>query len=284
MLEILLFEAAGDIPTQLADVEAALLAEAGVELEGQLGADYRPGRWRDPSTGASAVIDLGRAPIEDDPIHPPTAYDGWRPMQLGIQIPVTGPHWQCVEALCLVERLLARLPQASALDTEDAGHDDETPGPRPWNRPRVLASWERLHTAYNQGRTTLRRMARLSSVCLWRYRRERALGLTRHPKLHWPEALVLVDSATGNVHSACFWDDASADLALPPVDLLIVRRGAAAGVLDSSALQQAGTPMALDCAGAAVVAMNDATRRLHAQAELLPAARFLALDDADWTD
>jgi hypothetical protein len=127
-------------------------------------------------------------------------------------------------------------------------------------------------------------MARLASVCLWRYRRERHLGLERHPQLRWPEALVLLDADTGAVRSACFWDDAAADLALPPVDLLIVRRAGGTGIIDSAALQQAGAPVALDCAGAAAVVANQATRHLHATVDLLATARFQALDDADWTD
>jgi hypothetical protein len=284
MLEILFFESAHDVPTIPADIEAVLLDQQGVVLEGASGDDYRPGHWRDAATGASAVIDVGIAPIEDDPIHPPTAYDGWRPLHLGVQIPVTGPHWQCVEALCFIERLLERLPQARALDTEDTGRDGETAGPRTWNRPRALASWERLHEVYCLGRQRMLRMPRLTSVCLWRYRRERLAGMARHGHLRWPEALALLDTATGMVCSACFWEDPTSALALAPVDLLIVRRGDRTGLIASASLTAAAAPIALDCAGAAVVMPSATTVQLHDSYELLPATRFKALDDADWTD
>ena len=284
MLELLFYEPAGDAPTPLMDVEAALAAEIGVVLESIPGAPYRPGLWRDAATGAGAVIDLGEPPIEEDPLHPVSTYEGWLPLHLGLQIPVTGPHWQCVEALRLVERLLERLPQSQVLDTEDTARGEETPGPKPWRRPRVLASWERLHTAHYTGVIPVRRMARLTSVCLWRFRRERVEGQAAHPHLHWPEALVLLDTSNGAVRSACFWDDPARPLALPPVDLVVIRRGGDAGVLTTEELLRIAPAQALDRAGAVVMEPGEALRRLHAEAPLLSAARFKALDDADWTD
>lgn len=282
MLELLFYESAHDAPLPRMDLEAALCAE-GISLDGADGDAYRPGRWRDAATGANAIIDLGRPPIEDDPLHPPTTYDGWRPLDLTIQIPLAGPHWLCVECLALVERLLARLPGCRALDTEDTARDGETPGPRPWNRPRALASWERLHHGQQDTRTDLRRMARLTSVCLWRYRRERAAGLAAHPDLRWPEALVLWDTVDRTARSACFWHDPAIPFALPTVDLLIVRRGDSTGVLTSDLLA-AAHPTPLPHAGASAIQPSPDVARLYAEAPLLPIARFQALDDADWND
>lgn len=284
MLEILFFESGGEEPTPLMDIEDALTADPYVTLEGQSGNSYRPGHWRDPNTGASCTVDIGIPPLEEDPIHPPTAYDGWKPMRIRVQIPVTGPHWQCVEALSFIERLLSRLPQATALDTEDTAHENEQPGPRAWNRPRALASWERLHIAYNQGRSIHRRMPRLTSVCLWRYRRERSAGKLHHPRLFWPEALALLDLDNGAIRSACFWQDPTIDIALPPVDLIIINRGNTTGVIETSVLHELGEPLALDYAGAAAVPASEKTKRLYAEAELRPTSSFKAIDDADWTD
>jgi hypothetical protein len=73
VLTVLFYEAADGPPTQPDDLEDALLAIPGVELTGRRGDSYRSGQWRDTDTGASGVIDLGQAPLEEDNLHPPTA-------------------------------------------------------------------------------------------------------------------------------------------------------------------------------------------------------------------
>lgn len=254
----------------------------GVDLGGQPGDPYRPGRWRDAATGATAVIDLGTPPLEEDHLHPPRAYDGWRAVELAVQIPITGPHWLAVECMQFVEALLARLPDLRALDTEDT-HQGPGDGPGPWSRPRLLASWERQHQQYQVGRTDQRRMARLASVCLWRYRRERTAGLARFPELVWPEALVLLDQELGVPRTAALWQDPGRALALPPVELLVIQRDGTAGVLPAEQLATLGAE-ALPLAQAARIAATGSTRTLATSAPLLPATRFRALADHDWSD
>ena len=63
-------------------------------------------------------------------------------MAFTIGIPLAGAHWLCVEALQFVEGLLAHLPQLNILDSEDSERGVGV-GPAAWNRPRLLASWER---------------------------------------------------------------------------------------------------------------------------------------------
>ena len=67
------------------------------------------------------------------------AYDGWREVGLNINVPLSGPHWLCVESLQWIEGLLARLPGLRALDTEDT-RQDHGEGPGLWNRPPGSAS------------------------------------------------------------------------------------------------------------------------------------------------
>lgn len=282
MLTLLFFAPVDDGPVLERHALEEALELPGVELDGPPGAPYRPGRWRDAATGAIAILDLGTPPLEEDHLHPPRAYAGWRPLELTVQIPITGPHWLAVECLQFVEALLARLPEVRALDTEDI-RQEHAEGPGPWIRPRLLASWERQHQQHQAGRSDQRRMARLASVCLWRYRRERGEGLRRFPDLAWPEALVLLDQEQGAPRTAVLWQDPRRDLALPPVELLVVQRDGAAGVLPAEQLAALGGE-ALPLAQAARVLATGSTRALAAEAPLLPAARFRALADHDWSD
>ncbi len=285
MLTLLCYESALAEGPAIAqeDIEEQLLSLPGVELAGSAGAAYRAGSWRDPATGAGCTIDLGTPPLEEDNLHPPRAYDGWRAVALTIGIPLAGPHWLCVEALQLVEGLLARLPQLHVLDSEDSERGVGI-GPGTWNRPRMLASWERQHAALESGRREVWRMNRLSSVCLWRYRRERTGGRAAHPELHWPEAFALLDREAAAVRSAAFWNDDERSWALPPVELLIVSQGARQGVLVAAELATAAAAAPLAMASAALVAPSPAVSGVFRQGALLPTTRFRALGDLDWSD
>jgi hypothetical protein len=285
VLTVLFYEAADGPPTQPDDLEDALLAIPGVELTGRRGDSYRSGQWRDTDTGASGVIDLGQAPLEEDNLHPPTAYDGWRGLNLSVQIPLDGPHWLCVEALQMIEGLLARLPQLRALDTEDTlRHDDGVVGPTPWSRPRLLASWERQHAVQLQGRTDCPRMNRLASVCLWRYRRERRRGQHDFPDLFWPEALVLLEQTQTQACSAAFWPEPVRAFALPPVEFIILRRPQSTGLLPAEAVIAAAHAHPLPLGQAAALTPDDRLAAWFATADLMPTGSYRALDDRDWTD
>lgn len=256
------------------DELAGAVIAAGGTLDGD-GA-YRPGAWRDPATGARAVLDLGEAPVESDPQHPPRVYEGWMPLHLAIQVPLVCPHWQAVEAFQFIERLLAGLPPATrALDTEDTQERQGGPeGPAAWSRPRALASWARLHAAQVETRTDLARMAHGDSLRLWRWRRERGAGAAGRPDLAWPEATVLRDRATAEAHAVCVWRDTQAPCALPGSGLVLVMLGQPRLVRRSDL--PAGEPLAQ--AGAAAVPPS------AAWPEGLPVQRFAACDDDLWVD
>lgn len=280
MVSLLFYEPIADGPPLEREDIAAALDQPGVELSGD--AAYRSGRWRDAETGATCQIDLGHPPIEEDHLHPPKAYDGWREVGLAVHVPLSGPHWLCVEALQWIEGLLAKLPTLRTLDTEDT-RQDHGDGPGPWSRPRALANWERLHQVQQEGRTDLYRMARLPSVCLWRYRRERATARAAITDLQWPEALVLLDTQDRCARSAVLWRDPGQAIALPPVELVVVPRGGATGVLTAETLSQLGGE-ALPLGQAQRLVPTADTARLFAHAPLLPASRFKALGDHDWSD
>jgi hypothetical protein len=280
MVSLLFYEPVTDGPALDHEELAAALDQPGVELSGD--ATYRSGRWRDVETGATCQIDLGHPPIEEDHLHPPKAYDGWREVGLAIHIPLSGPHWLCVEALQWVEGLLARLPTLRALDTEDT-RQEQGDGPGAWSRPRALANWERLHQVQQEGRTDLWRMARLASVCLWRYRRERAQARAAITDLQWPDALVLLDTQDRCARSAVLWRDPERAIALPPVELVVVPRDGATGVMPAEELSRLGGE-ALPLAQAQRLAPTRETADLFARAPLMPATRFKALGDYDWSD
>jgi hypothetical protein len=285
MLTLLFYESASaDGPaTAREDIEDQLIALPGVELAGAPRAAYRPGRWRDPATGASCAIDLGAPPLEEDTLHPPRAYDGWRAVPVTIGIPLAGPHWLCVEALQFVEALLVHLPQLSVLDSEDSERGVGI-GPGTWNRPRLLASWERQHAVQQSGRSEAWRMNRLASVCLWRYRRERARGQAAHPQLHWPEAFALLDREGPAVRSAAFWNDEGMPWALPPVEMLIINQDGRSGVLVAADLAAVAGAAPLPLASAALVTPSPPVSGVFRNGVLLPTARFRALSDLDWSD
>jgi hypothetical protein len=282
MQTLLLYEPADGQPSDPADVVDAVAGLPLVELDGRPGDPYRPGRWRDPETGAHCDLDVGHPPLEEDQLHPNKAYEGWRDLGVALHLPLVGPHWLCVETLQFIEALLARLPGARALDTEDT-RQEQGDGPSAWSRPRLLASWERLSQTQLQGRTDVRRMGRLASVCLWRYRRERARGRRDFPELHWPDAVALLDLELAQARSAALWQDPRQAIALPPVELLVIPRADGFSVLPAELLADLATEP-LPCAQAARLAPNPALIAKVFQTGLLPAGRFRSLGDHDWTD
>jgi hypothetical protein len=284
MLTLLFFQDERQPPIQLDSLTLALEAEEGLELDGAEGDAYRGGRWSEPATRARAVIDCGQAPVEDDPLHPPKVYPGWRQLPLTVQLPLAGPHWCAVEALAMVERLLQRLPDVGVIDTEELREPDDD-APTPIDRLRVLASWERLIASQLAGCELLPQLPRLASIALWRYRRERRACERRAGSVMvWPEALCLVEG--GRAWTCALWMDPELPLALPPVELLVIRRSAVeVGVLPvDELLTAAGEPPAGNPAGARFVQPSAATRSLFAGAVLQPIARYRFVDLYDLVD
>jgi hypothetical protein len=259
-----------------------LTQRGGVQLSGADGDAYRTGRWSSPDTGAWCDIDVGISPVEEDHLHPAKSYDGWRNLDLTIHVPLSGPHWLCVEALQWIEQLLAEFPQVRTLDTEDT-RDGEQDGPTRWNRPRILASWERLHQAQLQGRTVHLRMNRLTSVCLWRYRRERARGRSTYPELWWPDALAVLDTHHHCVRSAVILPQPLRAMALPPVELIIVPTEHEPIIIEAATMS-AVAGAALSCAQAQRLEPSPAVDECLRTGEQYPRARFKALGDHDWSD
>jgi hypothetical protein len=271
---LLFYRPAADPPIHPDDLAAALAALPGVELA-ESGDGYRPGRWRHAATGASAAIDLGEPPLERDDLHPPRAYEGWTPLALAWHLPLAGPHWLAVEAFIAVEDLLARLPGVRALDPEDVHErEDGSTGPGAWSRPRLIASWELQRRDRCQDLAEPA-MARGASLRLWRYRRELAQARAERPDLHWGEALVLLDRDREAARSACLWPDRPGDWALPPVELVVVRRPDGALVVESAGLPD-GDPLPALARHIAGATAPPAGGR--------PAQRFQALLDHDWRD
>ncbi len=282
MLTLLFFRPEHDIEPSVAEIAAAASEIPGVALEP--GDGYRPGRWRDPETRATCVIDIGEPPIERDSMHPPRAYAGWRQLPVTVLVPIAGPHWRCVEAMRPVEALLAAFPTWCALDTEDIQEDPDAPvGPAPWSRPRVIASWERLREARIEHLGTAR-MPRRASVAMWRYLRERPRGRERHPGHAWPDAVALLDVATGAARSAAAWTDVSKPLAVPPVDVLAVVAGSHRGVTSADQLATMCGAADAGIALARLVGPNDDVARFLSEYPLSPIEGFKALDDEDWAD
>jgi hypothetical protein len=266
----------------LGELAAALAAIPGLDLDGRPGQAYRPGTWRDLVTGARCAIDLGAPPVEDDHQHPPRTYEGWLVAPLAIAIPLAGPHWLAVEAMSLVERLLAGVPGLAALDEEDADG-----GPSPWSRPRAVASWHRQQTAFLTSRPNHPRLNRNASLALWRYRRERPAGLVARPELAWPEAMVLGERRhDGGIHpyAAALWRDGDRALALPPVDLVVAMRPAGPAVIAANRLRCLPGTTPLDHGRALLIPMCPAAAACFARGEARPVEAFAALGDEDWTD
>jgi hypothetical protein len=202
-----------------------------------------------------------------------------------VQIPLAGPHWFCVEALRVVEALLAAFPEWRALDVEDVVEDEASrPGPFPWDRPRVIASWEKLRAIQLESLGTVPRMHRRASIALWRYRRERAQGRARHPGHAWPDGAALLETASGAARSAALWLDPTKPFALPPVELLVLRTGGEPRVVSAdqaATLCGAGEP---DPTGTRLVEPGAAVDRFIAEAQARPASEYRALGDEDWAD
>jgi hypothetical protein len=280
---LLFYQAIHEEPELTSDHLADYLTQrAGVELSGAAGAHYRTGRWSSSDTGACCDIDVGISPVEEDHLHPPKSYDGWRNLNITLHVPLAGPHWLCVEALQWIEQILAEFPQIRTLDTEDT-RDGELDGPTRWNRPRILASWERLHQAQLQGRTDHVRMNRLTSVCLWRYRRERARGRATYADLWWPDALAILDTHHRCVRSAVILPQPLRAMALPPVELIIVPTEREPIIVEAATLS-AVAGAALSCAQAQRLEPSPAIDECLRTGEHYPRERFKALGDHDWSD
>jgi len=280
MFDLLLFRPAGDPSTALADL-AATLQQVGVILDGDHDDAYRPGRWRHAATGARAIVDLGEPPLERDDQHPSRAYAGWMPDGLTIHLPLAGPHWHAVEACALAEAVLAAHPRLRLLDLEDViSVEGAPPGPFPWQRPRVIASWEAQRS--NQVDTLhLPVLTRPQSVRIWRYRRERPAARLAHPDLHWPDALVMLDGRQHEPRTVCLWNPEDGPLALPPVELVFLQRADGKGgvVLAEDLRAHAGTE-ALPAGGFAI--NPEVATRVTPQPVLGSSLKMLL--DEDWRD
>jgi hypothetical protein len=283
MSTLLVYESDDGAPTHRDDLSHAL-ETLGTVFDASADVAYRPGHWQDPHTGARVIVDLGDAPIENDEMHPPTSYIGWRPVALTLHIPLSTPHWQAVEAFAWVQRLLTQLPHLTPLDVEDTRVDEDAdPGPFAFDRLRALASWERQHATQTDGRSDLPRMARVTSLALWRYRRERQAGQLEHAACVWPEALVVSEARTA--HSVAVWADVSKPLALPPVTYLVLPRAEGPGLIPiDEVLTAAGGGTALSKGMARRIDPIPAITSLYQHARLLPATRYAACIDGDWSD
>lgn len=287
MLGLLLFRPQTATTPPLELLERLLLGIPGMELDGRPGDPHRTGRWRDPVTGAGCIIDLGTPPIEADTMHPPRAYRGWMALPLAIHVPFAGPHWFCVEALRVVETLLAHDPQWRALDEEDIQGDASGDAmPAPWDRLRVVASWERQRAAQDLTRVQVPVMSRGASVSMWRYRREAPAGRLKHPDFHWAPAVALGQTGTNRARSAVMWLTLPDPrrVALPPVELVVVtdppRLIEAEHVAE--ALTVAGLIQTAGVGGARLVSgrVTDCLRDLPT----VPIADYRSLDDEAWSD
>ncbi len=273
-------------PPDLAELVALVARLPGVAVEGRPGDAHRLARWRDAATGASCLIQIGEPPLEEDTLHPPRAYQGWAPLALALHLPLSGPHWFCVEALSMVEALLADDPSWRALDEEDlhaTPSGDACPGP--WSRPRVIASWERLREAQIETRSSTPRMRLSASVAMWRYRREAPQGIQRHPGHRWPP--VSARRATPlarRAAPACGWS-LSARSPLPPVELVVIPGAAPLLVAYEdlvAAMHGPGSPAEAGIAGAALANACPAAERLRGASRAMTG--MAALDDDSWRD
>lgn len=284
MSTILFYEPDHDVPTSRAELEDRL-SDLGVTFSAPAGNNYRPGVWADADTGSQAIVDCGTAPVEADEMHPATAYAGWLPLALTVQIPLSVPHWQAVEALHFVERVCAQLPGVVSFDCEDTREtDDHEPGPFASTRVRALASWERQHAAQTAGRLDLPRLPRILSLALWRYRKERRAGQTAAADCAWPEAHVLAEGTSAI--SVALWADVTRDLALPPVSHLVIPRQDGPGLLPiDELLTVAGDGLPILTAGKALrITPTAAIQDLYNRAKLISHQRFVAVSDTEWSD
>jgi len=285
MLTLLFFRPAGSPEPGLLEVAGALTGIPGIAWEGQPTDGYRSGRWVDPEgTGASCLIDCGEPDLEQDSMHPPRAYAGWHPLPLAVNIPLFGPHWFCVEAVRMVERILAHDGDWRAMDVEDIlAEPGAEPGPFPLDRLRVTASWERQRAIRNVTLTGIPVMDRGVSVSLWRYRRESTRAAQLHDQHGYPRGLALLEKASGRARSAAIWLDPTRLLAIPPVELLVLP-GQPIRVVDADEAASALHAGSAGMAGARLLPHLDGVSPYLAQATGRPAAHFGALDDHDWAD
>jgi hypothetical protein len=166
-----------------------------------------------------------------------------------------------------------------ALDVEDTRADDDAEaGPYAWSRPRRIAQWEAQRAALG---LELPVLSRGSSLRLWRWRRERAAAAATHGERAWPEITVLHDRADRAAVTACLLPDA-VSIALPPVQWVVIRRGADVGCLPWATI----APLAGESlpAGGLALERGAVLDEVLRRAPLEPVTRFQALLDEDWQD
>jgi hypothetical protein len=286
MQQFLFLQPDGHAAPGLEALAARLRSIPGMALEETACTGFRLGRWRDAATGASCTVDLGDPGIEEDALHPPRRYAGWSTLPLSVHIPLAGPHWFCVEALRVVEAVLASDPGWRAIDDENVAIDELNAAvPAPWDRLGALASWERLRETQDLTRLPVPRMHRGASISCWRYCRERARGAALHPAYRWPERIQALQVGALEACSACLWVEPGEPLALPPVQLVVLP-GADPRVVSSealaAALQSHGLIGTAGTAGARLVAGGAAG--VVAELAGTPASDFRPLDNESWRD
>lgn len=273
-------------PVAIDDLATVLETVPGLTVDGQPGADYRPFHWRCPATGARADGDLGLPPLAEDtkPHAEAKAYPGWQPAALSLHLPLPVPHWHGLEALQILEQAIGRFPDLAVLDTEDTGNEeDDNLGPGPLDRPRLLASWERLHASHTAGMADLPRMQRGASVGLWRYRRELAAGRDTWPDLAWPTVGAVVDDGLARAVAVLPAARGERPVAIPPVELVVVPNADGAGVLDANRLLDLPNATELSLTGSLSFAAEAVDAAIAAH-PLVPVTRYRALDDDGWSD
>ena len=260
------------------DIAEALESFEGFVWQGDWQERYRNGVWTDPATAAACQIDIGHVEFDSDEAAEEKQYDGWTRNPVAVHIPLSVPHWHCVESLRFIEELCLTLPGLSVLDTEDVGDEQREPGPRVINRLDSLAEWEQLHIAQTADREDCYRMSRVSSVAMWRYRRA-----TRELDEEWPMALVLLDKDIAR--SAVVWDEPIDYLIVPPVELAVLKTETHTIVMSVEELiSRANHVNNLDCAGAVKIPIDDEFEDIIENCVKMDVSRFKFLADGEWSD
>ena len=260
------------------DIVEGLESFDGFVWQGEWQNRYRNGTWTDPATGAMCHIDVGELEFDSDEVKAEKTYEGWTRNPLSVQIPLSVPHWHCVECLRFIEEYCQTLPGLFVLDTEDVGDEERDPGPRTIHRLESLAEWEQLHTAQTAEREDCYRMSRVSSVAMWRYRRA-----TYELDEEWPMALVLLDKDIAR--SAVVWDEPEDYLIVPPVELAVLKTETHTIVMSVEELiSRAEHVNNLDCAGAVKIPIDDDFEDIIGNCVKMDVSRFKFLADGEWSD
>ncbi len=277
MQTFLFFTPENDVLYGTEDICNVLEQCPGFAWDGHWQQGYRSGFWADVYTHARCSVDVGQADFNHDDAHNETTYDGWQLNPIQVKIPLSSPHWHCVESLRFVETMLSQLPHMFILDTEDTA-SPEVEGPAPLDRMRALASWEQLHLSQTEGVSDYHRMERVNSIALWRYRR--AIG---EGNKEWPQALVLLDKDVAR--SAVIWDEPEEEIIVPPVELAVLKTDYNTSVISVEELiSRAAHVNNLDCAGAVKIPIGEDFKSVIAQCVKMDVSRFKFLTDDEWSD